>query len=274
MLLLRTPSVMQSLVAWARALWEPKEVTLSRGLVQRLGLPSSTAQFVLALQPPESPESVVYLLSTLQFSERSVSDARKLIAAAKPKAVVSLVDVELLDALQDEEDVKEQTVVAAGDGDSAAVVVPTTSLGVVVECLLGKSEILSYESKARILAAKSIFGTGLFGDVLEAKSAAAELGTPFYWLGFSYRDDSSSLTSEEDDERTKIEVVPARRAANSLVKLNVRISQREREKWREFSTSFFSEALRSDGVVNIASSNRLDCLPLCMPTDSSPLFAQ
>ncbi|CAM6078794.1 unnamed protein product [Sphagnum tenellum] len=252
---------MQSLVAWARALWEPKEVTLSRGLVQRLGLPSSTAQFVLALQPPESPESVVYLLSTLQFSERSVSDARKLIAAVKPKAVVSLVDVELLDALQDEEDVKEQTVVAAGGGDAAAVVVPTTSLGVVVECLLGKSEILSYESKARILAAKSIFGTGLFGDVLEAKSAAAELGTPFYWLGFSYRDDSSSLTSEEDDERTKIEVVPARRAANSLAKLNVRISQREREKWREFSTSFFSEALRSDGVVNIASSNSRNDMP-------------
>jgi hypothetical protein len=164
---------------WLRALWEPKDLTQSRKLVQELHLPPSTSQFVYALRPSDAPDSVVYILSSLPLSERSATDARKVIEAAHPKAVVSLVDLRAIESFKEEEKL-------AGEPFS----VPSSTLGVIQEHLERDPDVVPYASRARAQVSRSIFGTGMFSDVLEAKAAASEADASFHYIDFPYRIDA------------------------------------------------------------------------------------
>jgi hypothetical protein len=164
---------------WLRAWFQSPDVVESRKLVQKLNLPESTSQFVLALRPKGAPESVVYLLSSLYFSEKAVANVRELIAATQPKAVVALVDLEAIESFREEERL-------AGE-ESESFGVPTSGLGVVREHIGRDPNVVPYNSRARVQLARSIFGAGQYGDVLEAKESAAKVNADFRYIDFPYR---------------------------------------------------------------------------------------
>ncbi|XP_024393122.1 uncharacterized protein [Physcomitrium patens] len=185
-----------SLLDWLRAWFDPKDLVESRELVKKLNLPESTSQFVMALRPKDSPESVVYLLSSWYFSEKAVRDVRELIAKAQPKAVVALVDLESIDSFREEERL------AAKDG--VPVEVPTSSFDVVRENF-ERDPIVPYDSRARVRLANSIFGTGAYGDVLEAKEAAAKVNALFRYIDYPYRSSAHPQPPAEGESSTPAE---------------------------------------------------------------------
>ena len=254
------------LQAWVRGLWEPKDVTLSKEIVKKLNLPPSTSQFILALRPLDAPNSVVYVLSTLYRSEKAASDTRDLIVAAQPRAVVSLVDVGAIQLLQEEEKV------ASRDGGGATF--PTSILEVLQESLIENLDVVSYESRARIRAEKSIFGAGLFSDVIEAKHAATEVNAEFRYLGFPYRTllAFEGHDAEEEQEKSSGNNSPnspklqkegydhaaTRPATNGLTSLGAHTPLEEIRKWRQSSSVALAQAFGHNGnEIRSSSTQRL-----------------
>lgn len=189
------------LLEWLRAWIDPKDIVESRELVKKLNLPETTSQFVLALRPKDSPDSVVYLFSSLYFSEKAVSDVRELIAATQPKAVVALVDLESIREFREEEKLA-----------SESFEVPTSILGVIKENIERDPQVVPYLSRARIQASKSIFGAGAYSDVLEAKESAAKVNASFRYVDFPYRSSPSHYDHNADEPESPSRELSAQNA--------------------------------------------------------------
>ncbi|KAF3577169.1 hypothetical protein DY000_02028610 [Brassica cretica] len=133
----------------------------SKELVQRLSVPESTKTFVFAIKVPEH-DSTIYLLSVHNLSQRSATDAECLIRELRPDAVVAQVNP------------------SAFGEDHEEGSIPTSAFKVLARCLSDQS--LSkekYQSVARNLVIKEIFGTCFNGPLLAAKRVAEEVGSTF-----------------------------------------------------------------------------------------------
>ncbi|XP_006593007.1 uncharacterized protein [Glycine max] len=139
------------------------ELRDSKQLVKKLSIPQDTKQFVFALRDPHT-QSIIYILSSLNLSERSASDAMCLIKEIKPDAVLVQAAVSPFSELQSEED---------------SVPVPTSSFGVIKRCFLDKIGRDMYESVACNFVLREIFGTSFHGPLLAAKRAAEDVGSSF-----------------------------------------------------------------------------------------------
>ncbi len=242
-------------LGWLRGLllWQkqPKiddAVTISQNLVSSLNLPDSTTQFVTALRHPDEPSAVVYIVATSPLSANSLSDIRHVVRAAEPRAVVSLIELQDLRCLQEEERF------GAGKAEEEEAAVPTSIFGVIRECFLKEVEDGSFESRARIEALRSIFGTGFFGHALEAKQAAKDSRAAFYYLNFPCRTrdalgghqqqrgvDEEGTASEEDSSQTLSGM-----GRRQLTGFRALISYEEKSKWRDlFNYSFKSSSVFS-----------------------------
>ena len=232
---------------WLRAWFDPRDLVQSRKLVEKLNLPGSTSQFVLALRPRDSPESVVYLLSSLHFSEKAVADVRELIAATQPKAVVALVDLEAIEYFREEEKLAAE--------DSGSFGVPTSVLGVIQENIARDPNVVPYRSRARIELGKSIFGTLSYGDILEAKASAAKVKANFRYIDFPYRssghlddpagNDDEAAAGEPDRpsaESSRQNFLAAGNLQNGVV--NYKVTRRETQGLRSFVSSTSLNELR------------------------------
>lgn len=140
--------------------------------MRSLPVRESTKRFVFALRDPDY-DSVVYLLAAENLSERSASDAENLVRAIRPKVVVAQIGPSSLD------DVREEEYNLGGD---ETCFVPTSWLGVLKGCFLGRINWSKYESRAGSQVLQTIFGTGFYGHVLAAKQAATENHSLFLFL--------------------------------------------------------------------------------------------
>lgn len=139
------------------------ELRESKQLVKKLSIPEETKQFVYAVHDSQN-QSVVYILSALNLSERSVSDAECLIREIKPDAVLVQAGVSPFYQLQSEE---------------LSVPLPTSSFGVIKRCFLDKIGRDMYENVAGNFVLREIFGTSFHGPLLAAKRASEDIGSSF-----------------------------------------------------------------------------------------------
>ncbi|QCD88826.1 uncharacterized protein LOC114170683 [Vigna unguiculata] len=139
------------------------ELRESKELVKKLSIPEQTKQFVYAVRDSQN-QSVVYILSALNLSERSVSDAECLIREIKPDAVLVQAGVSPFYQLQSEE---------------SSVPLPTSSFGVIKRCFLDKIDRDMYENVAGNFVLREIFGTSFHGPLLAAKRASEDVGSSF-----------------------------------------------------------------------------------------------
>lgn len=131
--------------------------------MKKLSIPEETKQFVYAVHDSQN-QSVVYILSALNLSERSVSDAECLIREIKPDAVLVQAGVSPFYQLQSEE---------------LSVPLPTSSFGVIKRCFLDKIGRDMYENVAGNFVLREIFGTSFHGPLLAAKRASEDIGSSF-----------------------------------------------------------------------------------------------
>lgn len=157
---------------WPFSVFKNDDLKVSKQLVSKLSIPEQTKQFVFAVRDPET-QSVIYILSALNLSERSAFDAECLIKEIKPDAVVVQADSPLASETLSEE-------IALEDGVGAPL--PTSSFGVVKRCFIDKIGKENYESVAGKFVLRKIFGTGFRGHLVAAKKAAEEVGSSFVVL--------------------------------------------------------------------------------------------
>ncbi|ESW03554.1 hypothetical protein PHAVU_011G023500 [Phaseolus vulgaris] len=139
------------------------ELRESKELVRKLRIPEQTKQFVYAVRDSQT-QSVVYILSALNLSERSASDAECLIREIKPDAVLVQAGVSPSYQLQAEE---------------FSLPLPTSSFGVIKRCFLDKISRDMYENVAGNFVLREIFGTSFHGPLLAAKKASEDVGSSF-----------------------------------------------------------------------------------------------
>ncbi|CAJ1933994.1 unnamed protein product [Sphenostylis stenocarpa] len=139
------------------------ELRDSKQLVRKLNIPEHTKQFVCAVRDSQT-QSVVYVLSVLNLSERSASDAECLIREIKPDAVLVQAGVSPFSQLQSEE---------------YSVPLPTSSFGVIKRCFIDKIGRDMYENAAGNFVLREIFGTSFHGPLLAAKRASEDVGSSF-----------------------------------------------------------------------------------------------
>ncbi|XP_010524139.1 PREDICTED: uncharacterized protein LOC104802304 [Tarenaya hassleriana] len=157
---------------WPFSVWKYDDLRRSSELVGRLSVPESTKNFVFAIRVPEN-DSVIYILSAQNLSERSARDAECLIKEVRPDAVVVQVDKSAMAESQNEE---------SGLGDGSTDSVPTSAFQVLKQCFVDKVNKENYESVAGILVLREIFGTSFNGHYLAAKRMAEQVGSSFMVL--------------------------------------------------------------------------------------------
>ncbi|CAK8576926.1 unnamed protein product [Lathyrus sativus] len=148
---------------WPFSSFKSDDLKSSKQLVNKLNIPDHTKQFVFALRDPKT-QSLIYILSSLNLSERSSFDAQSLINEIKPDAVIVQAGAGGFSPFEDEE---------------FHVPVPTSSFGVVKRCFVDKIGRDKYESVAGDFVLREIFGTGFDGHLLAAKKAARDVGSDF-----------------------------------------------------------------------------------------------
>ncbi|KAI4357568.1 hypothetical protein L6164_001507 [Bauhinia variegata] len=152
---------------WPFTWFKNDDLRISKQLVSKLSVPDCTKQFVYAFRDPET-QSVIYILSALNLSERSCLDVECLIREIRPDAVVVQTD------LQCEE-------IELEDGIDDAPL-PTSPFGVIKRCFVDKIGREKYENEAGNLVLREIFGTSFQGHLSVAKRAAEEVGSSFFML--------------------------------------------------------------------------------------------
>lgn len=155
---------------WPFSVFKFDDLTASEALVKKLPIPEETKQFVFAVRDSES-QSVIYILSTQNLSERSASDADYLIRAIGPEAVVAQVRKSVVADVQCEE---------AQLGDGVNDQFPTSTFEVIKRCFLDKIGKEKYENVAGSLVLQEVFGIGFHGNFLAAKRAAQDVGSSFF----------------------------------------------------------------------------------------------
>ncbi|XP_058730319.1 uncharacterized protein LOC131602261 [Vicia villosa] len=202
---------------WPFSSFKSTDLKSSKQLVNKLNLPDHTKQFVFALRDPKT-QSLIYILSSLNLSERSSFDAQSLINEIKPDAVIVQAGAGGFSPLDDDDD------------EDFDVPVPTSSFGVVRRCFVDKIGRDKYESVAGDFVLREIFGTGFNGPLLAAKKAAQDVGSDFVVvqspLGSSYwsnNNDSDSNNSGGVDGGNRFmsivnSLVPQQQTAGSLAR--------------------------------------------------------
>ncbi|KAL4309510.1 hypothetical protein GQ457_01G053630 [Hibiscus cannabinus] len=153
---------------WPFTVFKFDDLRYSRDLVRKLSIPDRTKMFVFAVRVPNS-QSVIYMLSAQNLSERSAADARCLIRELRPDAVVVQVGTAALSDILSEDSLVGNTV-------------PTSSFEVLKRCFVDKSNKEQYDDVAGKLVLREIFGVGFHGHFLAAKRAAREVGSTFMVL--------------------------------------------------------------------------------------------
>ncbi|XP_057453211.1 uncharacterized protein LOC130745083 [Lotus japonicus] len=177
------------------------ELKASKRIVNKLNIPEHTKQFVFAVHNPET-QSIIYILSAVNLSERSASDAQSLIREIKPDAVVVQAGLSPFSQIQEDE----------GEGNDAVLEnnpVPTSSFGVIKRCFVDKIGRDKYESVAGNFVLREIFGTSFHGPLLAAKKAADDVGSSFIvidsplgkscWGGSNNDNDNNNNDDDDDD---------------------------------------------------------------------------
>ncbi|XP_045825387.1 uncharacterized protein LOC123917656 [Trifolium pratense] len=149
---------------WPFSTFKSNQLKSSKQLVNKLNISDHTKQFVFALRDPKT-QSLIYILSSLNLSERSSFDAKSLISEIKPDAVI----------------VQSGAAVSPFDDDDDVLdfPVPISSFGVIKRCFVDKIGTDKYESVAGDFVLREIFGTGFNGPLLAAKKAAENVGSTF-----------------------------------------------------------------------------------------------
>ncbi|KAK6245165.1 hypothetical protein QUC31_011574 [Theobroma cacao] len=155
-------------------LWPFKidDLRASHDLVRKLSIPDHTKKFVFAVTLPHT-QSVIYILSAQNLSERSAADAECLIRELRPDAVVAQISHQALFEIQSQD---------TEIGDNLDNTIPTSSFGVLKRCFVDKINKDNYENVAGKLVLREIFGVGFHGHFLAAKGAAREVGSSFMVL--------------------------------------------------------------------------------------------
>ncbi|KAH1108064.1 hypothetical protein J1N35_011832 [Gossypium stocksii] len=154
---------------WPFSVFKFDDLRASRDLVQKLSIPDRIKKFVFAVRVPHS-QSVIYILSVQNLSERSAADAECLIRELRPEAVVAQIgNHAALSDIQSEDSLVVNTV-------------PTSSFEVLKRCFVDKINKDQYDNVAGNLVLREIFGVGFHGHFLAAKRAAREVGSAFVVL--------------------------------------------------------------------------------------------
>ncbi|KAL4384614.1 hypothetical protein GQ457_15G021880 [Hibiscus cannabinus] len=153
---------------WPFTVFKFDDLRASRDLVQKLSISDQTKKFVFAVRVPNS-QSVIYMLSAQNLSERSAADAQCLIRELRPDAVVVQVGTAALSDILSEDSLVGNTV-------------PTSSFEVLRRCFVDKINKDQYDDVAGKLVLREIFGVGFHGHFLAAKRAAREVGSAFMVL--------------------------------------------------------------------------------------------
>lgn len=203
-----------------------------------------------------------------------MEDVRELVAATQPKAVVALVDLEAIESFREEEKL------ALKEGGSFRV--PTSVLGVIQENIERDPNVVPYSSRARIEIARSIFGAGAYGDVLEAKESAAKVNASFRYIDFPYRssghlddpgvsEDEGAAGAAESSSRElsgqnslaagdfrsgAVNYVATRRATQGLRSFATKSPLDELRQWRESSSVALAQMFDQKRSSSVASSSK------------------
>ncbi|MBA0762871.1 hypothetical protein Gotri_012423, partial [Gossypium trilobum] len=154
---------------WPFSVFKFDDLRASRDFVQKLSVPDRIKKFVFAIRVPHS-QSVIYILSVQNLSERSAADAECLIRELRPEAVVAQIgNHAALSDIQSEDSLLVNTV-------------PTSSFEVLKRCFVDKINKDQYDNVAGNLVLREIFGVGFHGHFLAAKRAAREVGSAFVVL--------------------------------------------------------------------------------------------
>ncbi|MBA0826052.1 hypothetical protein Goarm_010945 [Gossypium armourianum] len=154
---------------WPFSVFKFDDLRASRDFVQKLSVPDRIKKFVFAIRVPHS-QSVIYILSVQNLSERSAADAECLIRELRPEAVVAQIGNHA--ALSD----------IQSDDSLVVNTVPTSSFEVLKRCFVDKINKDQYDNVAGNLVLREIFGVGFHGHFLAAKRAAREVGSAFVVL--------------------------------------------------------------------------------------------
>ncbi|XVF76918.1 hypothetical protein PTKIN_Ptkin13bG0306000 [Pterospermum kingtungense] len=153
---------------WPFSVFKFDDLRASRDLVSKLSIPDHTKQFLFAVSQPDS-QSVIYILSAQNLSERSAADTECLIRELRPDVVVAQIGHTALSDFQSEDNLVDSCV-------------PTSSFGVLKRCFIDKINKDQYENVAGELVLREIFGVGFNGHFLAAKRVAREVGSAFMVL--------------------------------------------------------------------------------------------
>ncbi|KAI5081447.1 hypothetical protein GOP47_0004630 [Adiantum capillus-veneris] len=179
------------------------DLYISKRLVQSLPIQPSTRYFTLALQDPQRPKSVLYILSTMLLSEQSASDADDLINAVKPNVVVAQVGSDAMEVIH-----MEHLPVTAN-------LYPKSILHVIRESFHDGNSYAKYMKMAQADVIKAIFGTTFMGHVVAAKHAAKELRSEFYYLECPVVP-ANGTTAEKTSDDNENPLAVAHHVASSL----------------------------------------------------------
>lgn len=166
---------------WPFSLSKFDDLRVSDELVRPLSLPEQTKNFVYAVKQPES-QSVIYILSVQNLSERSAADAEFLIREVRPDVVLAQVSLSAMSEIQ-----SDKTEFQYDD----EYLVPTSPFGVIKRCFLHKVNKERYETDAGNVVLREIFGICFHGHLRAAKRVAKEVGSQFMAL------ESSSLQNPD-----------------------------------------------------------------------------
>lgn len=219
-------------IAWFRKLqnlWPFRidELRDSKQLVKKLNIPEDTKQFVLAIRDPQT-QSLIYILSALNLSERSASDATCLITEIKPDAVLVQAGASPFSQLHSEED---------------SVPLPTSSFEVIKRCFLDKVGRDMYENVASNFVLREIFGTSFHGPLLAAKNAADNVGSSFLVIESPScwgNSNSSDSDSDSDNDSNYGGVVDKGNYFRSFVSSLVPLPQQNAASWAPSALKRFS----------------------------------
>ncbi|KAL2329207.1 hypothetical protein Fmac_022634 [Flemingia macrophylla] len=208
---------------WLWRVWPLRvdELRGSKQLVRKLRVPDDTKQFVLALRDPQT-QSLIYILSSLNLSQRSASDADRLIREIKPDAVFVQVAA---------------SAAVSPFSEDHSVPLPTSSFEVIKRCFLDKIGRDVYESVAGNLVLREIFGTSFHGPLLAAKRAAEDVGSSFFVIE-SLSSWGNANSSDNGDDC--VAVVDKGSGFRSLVNSLVMVPQQHAASWAPSALKRFS----------------------------------
>ncbi|MED6181473.1 hypothetical protein PIB30_019547 [Stylosanthes scabra] len=152
---------------WPFSALRTNDLQDSKKLVSKLSIPDHTKQFVFAFRDPNT-QTLIYVLSALNLSEKSAIDAQSLIREIRPDAVV----------VQGGRSPFSEILESEGDVEFDKAL-PTSPFGVIKQCFVEKIGREQYESVAGNFVMREIFGTSFHGHLLAAKKAAEDIGSAF-----------------------------------------------------------------------------------------------